>query len=177
LWGAATYAVGTIESGQATSNAATYQAQVAQNNAIIAEQNANYASEAGLASAAATSMKGAAASGKVKATQAASGIDVNTGSAVNVQASERETNVLSSETVLNNTELQACGYRAKASEEAQAGLEKEGAEQATVGADIGATGNLLSSASSIGLKWLLGSGTNTPIGGTTSDPARIGSLY
>jgi hypothetical protein len=178
LAGAATYAVGTIESGQATSNAATYQAQVAQNNAIIAEQNANYASEAGLASAVATSMKGAAASGKVKATQAASGIDVNTGSAVNVQASERETNVLSSETVLKNAELQACGYRAKAtSEEAQAGLEKEDAEQATVGADIGATGNLLSSASSIGLKWLLGSGTNTRIGGTTSDPTRIGSLY
>jgi hypothetical protein len=178
LVGAATSAIGTIECGQATANAASYQAQVAQNNAIIAEQNAAYASEAGLASAAATSMKGAAASGKVKATQAASGIDVNTGSAINVQASERETNVLNTETVLNNAELQAYGYRARAtSEQAQAGLEKEEAEQATVGADIGATGNLLSSASSIGLKWLLGSGTNTPIGGTTSDPARIGSLY
>jgi hypothetical protein len=114
LVGAATSAIDTIESGQATANAASYQAQVAQNNAIIAEQNAAYASEAGLASAAATSMKGAAASGKVKATQAASGIDVNTGSAVNVQASERETNVLNTETVLNNAELRAYGYRARA---------------------------------------------------------------
>jgi hypothetical protein len=112
--GAGISAIGTIEGGQATSNAAAYKAQVAKNNAIIADQNAQYSSNAGLASAAASSLKGAAAGGKVKATQAASGIDVNTGSAVNVQASERETNVLNSETVLNNADLQSYGYRAAA---------------------------------------------------------------
>jgi hypothetical protein len=150
---------------------------VATNNAIIAEQNATYASDAGLASAAASSLKGAAASGKIKATQAASGIDVNTGSAVNVQASERETNVLNAETVLNNAELQAYGYRAKAtSEEAQAGLEKEEAAQATTGADIAAAGNLLSSASSVGAKWNSGSQPYTGIS-DTADPTVIGTLY
>jgi hypothetical protein len=98
---------------------------VTQNNAIVANQNAQYASEAGLAQAAATSLKGASQAGKVKTAQAASGIDVNTRSAVNVQASERETNVLSSETVLNNAELQYYGYRAAApGYERQAGLER-----------------------------------------------------
>ena len=51
LVGAGVSATGTIEGGEATSNAAAYQAQVAKNNAIIAEQNATYASNAGLASA------------------------------------------------------------------------------------------------------------------------------
>ena len=139
--GAGISAIGTVEQGQATANASAYQAQVAQNNAIIAEQNATYASNAGLTQAAATSMKGAAAGGKVKAAQAASGIDVNTGSAVNVQASERETNVLNSETVLNNAELQAYGYRAAATGyKATAGLEEEEAAQAPVGAALSSDG-------------------------------------
>jgi hypothetical protein len=176
LAGAGISAIGTIEQGQATSNAAAYQAQVAQNNAIIAEQNATYASNAGLAQAAATSMKGASDFAKVKTAQAANNIDVNTGSAVNVQASERETNVLNSETVLNNAELQAYGYRAAATGyKATAGLEEEEAAQAPIGAIIGATGNLLSNASAVGLKF--GSGTNTPLGDNTNNPTQIGALY
>lgn len=168
--GALTSAVGTVESGYATSNAAAYSAQVAQNNAIIANQNATYAEAAGEAQAAATSLKGAAASGKIKAAQAASGIDVNTGSAVNVQASERETNVLNTETVLNNAELQAYGYRAAATGyEATAGLETQEAEQAPIGAIIGAGGNLLSSASSVGFKWGA-PGTNTATTGSSGLP-------
>jgi hypothetical protein len=178
LVGAGVSAVGTIESGYATSNAAAYQAQVAQNNATIAEQNAQYSSEAGLAQAAATSLKGAAASGKVKATQAASGIDVNTGSAVNVQASERETNELSTETVLSNAELQNYGYRAAATGyKATAGLEEEEAAQAPIGAIFSAAGNLLSGASSVSSKWLLGAGTNAPTGDGTNDPTKLSGLY
>jgi hypothetical protein len=176
--GAGISAIGTVEQGQATANASAYQAQVAQNNAIIAEQNATYASNAGLTQAAATSMKGAAAGGKVKAAQAASGIDVNTGSAVNVQASERETNVLNSETVLNNAELQAYGYRAAATGyKATAGLEEEEAAQAPVGAVLSATGNLLSAASSVGAKWP--QPASQPLLGVSdqANPTAIGGLY
>ena len=123
LVGAGVSAVGSIEQGQAQSNAATYQAQVAQNNAIIEQQNAQYAVEAGQAKAQATSLKGAATSGKLKTAQAANNIDVNSGSAVNVQQSQRETNELDPETVLNNAELQAYGYRSQAvNDTAQAGL-------------------------------------------------------
>jgi hypothetical protein len=174
--GAGTSAIGTIEQGEATSNAAAYSAQVAANNAVIAQQNATYAEAAGQQQAAATSLKDAAASGKVKAAQAASGIDVNTGSAVNVQASERETNVLNTETVLNNAELQAYGYRAAATGyEATAGLEKEEAEQAPIGAALSATSNLLSNASSIGLKW----NSNQPYTAIsdTNNPTILGTLY
>lgn len=166
--GAGISAVGTIEQGQATANAANYSAQVAKNNALIANQNAGYATAAGIQQADTSSRKGAAIGGKIKAAQAANNIDVNTGSAVGVQAGQRETSQLDTETVLNNAELQAYGYRTQATGyTAQAGLDTAQAEQAPIGAAIGATGSLLSNASSIGTKWT--TATNSPLSLTASD--------
>jgi hypothetical protein len=166
--GAGISAAGAVEQGQATANAANYNAQVASNNATIATQNAAYATSAGQTQAATKSLQGAAAGGRIKAAQAASGIDVNSGSAVNVQQSQRETSKLDTETVLNNAELKAYGYRSNATGfQAQSGLETAEAEQAPIGADIGAAGGLLGSASSLGLKWSQagspGSGTGAPL--------------
>lgn len=152
--GAGISAAGAVEGGQATANAANYNAQVAKNNATIANQNADYVVAAGQEAASNESRKNAAQSGKIKATQAASGVDVNTGSSKDVQVSERETGQLDSETVLNNSELKAYGYRSQATGfEATAGLETAEAEQAPIGADLTAAGGLLGSASSLGLKW------------------------
>ena len=152
--GAATTAVGTVEGGQATANAANYSAQVARNNAAIANQNADYAIAAGQQKAATESLKNAATMGKIKANQAASGIDVNTGSAAKVQESAREVGALDTATVLNNAELTAYGYRSNATSfTAQAGLDTLEAEQAPLGADIGAVGTGLSQVSSLGSKW------------------------
>jgi hypothetical protein len=47
--GAGFKGVGEVEGGAATANAANYAAQVAANNAIIAQRNATYAEEAGQA--------------------------------------------------------------------------------------------------------------------------------
>lgn len=152
--GAGVSAFGQVQQGNATRNAALYQAQVARNNALIAEQNAQYAEKAGAARAAAKSLEGAAVGGKIKAAQAASGVDVNSGSAVNVRQSQRQQAKLDTETVLSNALLEAYGYRARATGyEAEAGLEGMRAEQAPIGAAIGATGSLLSSASSLGFRW------------------------
>ena len=159
--GGLTSAVGAITGGQATANAANYQAQVARNNATIEGQNATYAEEAGEAQATATALKGASTAGKLKAGQAASGVDVNTGSTVAVQSGQKEASQLDTETVLNNADLQAYGYRTAAvSDEATAGLEQLTAEEAPVGADIGAAGGLLSSASALGFKWQAAGGSN-----------------
>lgn len=152
--GAATTAVGTVEAGQAASNSAAYQAQVSRNNAAIAQQNADYAIAAGQAKTAAQSLKGAAVGGKIKAAQASSGVDVNTGSSVAVQESSREQEKLDTETVMSNAELQAYGYRTQATGfTAESELQDLTAKQAPIGADIGAAGSLLSSASSLGFKW------------------------
>ena len=152
--GTAVSAAGQIEQGQATANAANYSAEVAANNAKIANQNAEYAINAGQVKAADSSMKGAAVLGKIRAAQAASGIDVNTGSAADVQQSQAETSKLDTETVINNADLRAYGYRSEATGfKAQSGLDTAQAEQAPIGADIGAAGSSLSNASSLAFKW------------------------
>lgn len=154
-------AAGQLEAGQAAANAATYRAQVAKNNADIALQNAAYAEKAGVAKATVQSLRGAQVAGKIKAGQGASGVDVNSGSSVAVQAGQREASKLDTETVLNNAQLEAYGYRTRAtSEEAQAGLEELTAKQAPIGAEIGAAGSLLSTASSLGYKWSSGGSGN-----------------
>lgn len=152
--GAATSAYGIYEGGQASKNASIYQAAVAHNNELIAGTNAERAIAAGNAQAHAVSLKGAATGGKIKTAQAASGIDVNTGSAVDVQEGQREQEKLDAETVMSNAQLQAYGYRTQAQNfAAESDLTTMKGEQAEIGADIGAFGSLLSNASSLGAKW------------------------
>ncbi len=152
--GAGVSAIGAIEGGQATKNAADYSAQVARNNEQIANANAEYAIASGQRKAADVSMKGAATAGRVKTAQAASGIDVNTGSAVDVQEGDREVSKLDAETTLNNAELQAYGYRSHATNfKAESQLDEAKGDQAVTGSEFAAAGGLLSSASSLRFKW------------------------
>ena len=162
LVGAGASAFGSIEAGN-------YSGEVASNNATIATQNAEYAREAGQEQAAITSRKGAAQGAAIKTGLAANGVDVNTGSAVGVEAGERETSNLDAETVLNNAELTAYGYTTQASNfNAQA-------QQDVIGGDIGAAGSLLSNASSIGMKWSSGNGAG--VSGNTGEWAGSGSSF
>jgi hypothetical protein len=152
--GAGVGAAGTLFSGLATSQNASYQAAVAQMNAQIANQNAARAVAAGQQQATVVSQKGAAELGQVVAGLAANNIDVNSGSAVRVEKGTREESQLSSETALTNAELQAYGYKTQAAGDvAQAGLETAEAEEAPIGAGLAAGGGLLSNISSIGFKF------------------------
>ncbi len=155
--GAGISALGAIEGGLSTSAQAQYQSQVAENNKTIANQNAAYAAAAGSRQATDASMRSAATGGRIKAAQAANNIDVNTGSAVEVQKSEREVGELSSLTAQNNALLQSYGYRSAAtSYGAQATLDQAAAAQAPIGAAIGAAGGLLGNASALGYKYNTG---------------------
>lgn len=157
---------GAIQSGNAANKIAGYQAQVAHNQAIIDEQNAIYALQAGDQDAATKSMEGAAAVGSIRAAQAASGIDVNTGSAVDVQASERIRSALDTETVRHNAQLRAYGYRSQAmADEAEAGLRRAEGAQAKKAGQIKGLGTLLSGASSVAGMWSMGGGAG---GGTSA---------
>ena len=167
LAGAATEAVGTIAQGHAASSEASYQAQVARNNAVMAQQKAAYSTEAGEAQAQEKSLQNAGQLGEIKTAQAANDIDVNSGSAVNVQESQRELGEYGSETTLNNALLQAYGYQTEATGfQATAGLEQTEASQAPIGAALSATGGLLSNASSVGTNWLK---LNSPTAQATGD--------
>lgn len=171
--GAGVSAYGAIQGAQAQSSALNYQAQVAKNNQVIAEQSREYALEAGQAQAHTTALKGRAIGGKIKAMQAASGVDVNTGSPVDVQESQREQSQLDVETVLNNAQLSAYGYRVKGDNYAsEATLKEKAADDAETAGYVKAAGGLLSSAGSLGFKWQ-GTTPETPSPFTGREPDNI----
>ena len=170
--GSVVSAAGTVASGFATAANANYQSQVAANNAQIAQQNAAYAIEAGQAKTEQQALKNASAGGAIKAAQAANGISVNSGSAVDVQVSEREKGTLDAETTLHNAQLQAYGYRTQATNfEAQSALDTQQAGQAEFGGILGATGSLLSSAKSTGFNPFSSSSSGASI---PTDPLTFG---
>lgn len=138
-------AAGAIGSGIAAGNAANYQAQVATNNATVAQQNAAYSASAGAAQTEAAGLKAKAQNAGVRAGIAANGVDVNSGSAVDVQASERETGALNVATVANNAALSTYGYETQNSSfESQATLDRSQATSDYAGGFLKAAGTLAS---------------------------------
>lgn len=150
--GAATSAFGAISSAQAQGANASYQAQVAQNNATIAAQNASAATKSGQAKAEQVGLANRAKLGAVVAGQAASGVDVNSGSNEDVARSQVELGQLDVGNTINNATLQAYGYRTQqTSFQAQAGLDTAQASQAGTAGALGAAGSLFQGASQLGL--------------------------
>lgn len=152
--GAGVGAIGAISSAQSQSANANYQAQVAKNNATIAANNAEYATQAGQEKAQETSLKAREQQGAITTAIAANGLDVDTGSASDVEKTQAETGSLATQNVVNAAALQAYGYRSnETSFQAQSGLETAEAGQAETAGDISAAGGLLGGASSVGLNY------------------------
>lgn len=152
-------AVGTVAGGIASRNQANYAAQIAKNNQTIALQNAARAEQAGMVQAEAQGRKGASRLAGIKVGQAAAGLNVNQGTPVDVQAGQREINQLDTETVLNNAELHAYGYRTQSMNfEAEERAQKAKADNAVPAALLKAGGGLLANASALGGKWTGGEG-------------------
>lgn len=165
ILGAGASALGAITGGEAAANQANYQSQVAANNAQIARQNAVYSAAAGGTQAEETGLKEAGTLGHVKASEAANNVDVNSGSAKDVQESQREAGSLTQLNTENNALLQAYGYGAQATGfGAQSGLESYAAETAGPASFLSAGGSLLSGASSLPLKfgWMSNSNPSQP---------------
>lgn len=149
--GAVTSTVGAINSANAQGAAAAYSAQVAKNNATIAGQNAEEATQAGEAKAESQGLQNRAKLAAIVTGQAASGTDVNSGSNKQVAESQSELNQLDSDTTINNAALQAYGYRSQATSfQAQSALDTSTADQASEAAALGGASSLFSSASNLG---------------------------
>ena len=135
---------GQMQSAHAAEAAANYNAQVASNNQIIAQRNATMAAQAGEQQAAVAEQKTRAEAGAIKAGQAAGNIDVNSGSAVDVQSSAAELGELNAITLRSNAAKTAYGYQTQGSGYGdQATLDRSQASyQSTAGA-IGAASTFL----------------------------------
>ena len=118
-----TGAFGAYSTGQANAGAASYQAAVARNNAAVAEQNAQYALQSGRIEEQTRRQKTAGIIGEQRAKMAASGIDIGSGTPLNLQESTAQVGELDALTIRNNAMRKAYGYRVQASDfDANAGL-------------------------------------------------------
>lgn len=123
--GAIKGARGAQAEGKANSQAALYAAQVAKNNQQIALQNKAWAASEGNAAVEQAQMQTRAKIGAITANQGASGVNINSGSSVDVRSSAAETGQLSAINIRSAAARQAYGFENEAqSNAAQAALDK-----------------------------------------------------
>ncbi len=147
-------AMGQMQAGKAAANAAKYNAAVATQNAEVQQRNAKMVMEAGQAQVAAQGMKNAAKMGGIIANQGASGLDVNTGSPLDVRSSAAELGQLDALTVRSNAAKEAYGHQVAAvNDTAQAQLDTMQGKAASQAATIGAVGTLIGTAGSAASQW------------------------
>lgn len=148
-------AAGSIMQGRSQSQAASYQAAVAQNQAKASEINAQYATQAGAQREQAQRMRTAGLIGAERAGAAAHGVDANTGSALDIQSDSATLGELDALTIRNNAAREAYNYRVQASSAgAQAQLLSYEGEQDLTGGFAKGLGSLIGSAGSFGDKWM-----------------------
>lgn len=143
-------AIGDVLGGFSEAGQLNAKAQIARNNAIIARQNASQALGAGEVRAEGQGLKNRAQLGAIRAGQAASGVDVNTGSAADVQQSAAMLGAHDMMMIRSNAARQAYGYETEAlGQEQQAKLYRKGAKIAPWEGGLNAVGSLLGGASKI----------------------------
>lgn len=147
-------AAGALASASAQSSAARYQSQVAQNNAVMAAGAADTSIAQGDVAAQQQYQIGSQRTGAFRAAMGASGVDVNSGSAVDAQSSIARTTALNVGAVKYNADAQAVGLRNQtANYNAQQSVDIADASNATTAGYMSAGSSLLSSASSVSSKW------------------------
>lgn len=158
--GAALGAAGSLFSGFAGATSAKYKAAIAGINSRIAQQNAQWAMDAGNIKAEEQGLQAGAEIAQTKVAQAASDLDVNRGSAV----ATRNTQVAVADFDQKMTRFNA--GKAAWSDEAQAAadtaqqkLDLQTAQYDVTAGYIGAASSILGGATSVASKWKDPSGT------------------
>jgi hypothetical protein len=147
--------MGAYEQGQAQKRNADYQAKVADMNATISKQNANYEMALGEQRNEQQQTKAKAAVGSIVANQGANGLDVNSGSNLAVQTGAEEMGALDSQTIKNNATRTAYNYQVQATEAtAQGQLDRAEGSQAQLSSYLNMGSSLLGGASSVGDQYI-----------------------
>ena len=145
---------GDIFSGQAQAATATYQAGLATINQNIAKQNASYALAVGEAQAQQSGMKTRAEVGTTRASQASSGLAVDTGTAEKVVESEEEHGAYNQSLIRSDAAKRAYGFEVEETQQvAQQHLYESAAANAKTAAMISAVGSILGGATSVAGKF------------------------
>lgn len=142
-------AAGQVMQGQAQASAYSAQAQIARNNAVLAQRNADVTMGEGEQATQRQQLKNRAAIGALTAEQAASGVDVNTGSAVDTKESAAELGQYDALTIRSNYARKAYGYRVEAQNDLnEAAMDKAAEKNSALGGYLGGFTSLLGSGAS-----------------------------
>jgi len=137
-------AIGQARRAQAAAGQASYQAQVARNNQIIAERSATLAEQQGQAQEDRQRLKTAQLLGSQRAALAAQGGDVNAGSDLDILGDTARAGESDAQTIRSNTMLQAYGHRLEATSAAgQANLYEANAANEMANLPFGIGSSLL----------------------------------
>ncbi len=154
LAGTAVGAVGAIQAANARADAANTQAQIDANNQKVATQNAQWAAQAGEQQAKTAGDKARLMEGAIKAGEAANGIDVNSGSASDIQKSESDAAQTSALIIRQNAAKDAYAYGNQSwSYGMQSALDKQSAQADEVAGSIGAASTLISGVGNAADQW------------------------
>ena len=137
--------------GQRQANAAQQQGQyeqkIAEQNATLADQQAQDALTRGSIAESRQRLETRQTIGATRATLAAQGVDISSGSAADVQGSEAGLGELDALTIKNNAAREAWGYNVQAAQERQSGkMAAFAGSQAAAGYRAGSYSSLLSGA-------------------------------
>ena len=148
---------GSLFGGSAKADAYKYQSSMAMYNAAIAKQNEKYSLDVGEQQAEKQGIAGAAQAGQIKAAQGASGIDVNYGSAKQVQDSQHLVSQMDLNTIRERAAKTAYDFSVQAvNYENQAKGYNKAASNARTEGVLGAVSSFIGSAGSVASKWMQG---------------------
>lgn len=167
--GAGVAAYGARQAGDAKAGMYRYQAGIADYNSRIAKQNADYERKAGEIDANISGLKTRFALGNIAAGQGASGLDVNTGSPVEVRDSQIAIGKRDQDQIRTNSARRAYGYEIEAANKtAQGQLYQMSADESIRASKIDAAKSILGGVSSVSSKWLQGRQAGLFGGGSSS---------
>lgn len=176
-------AFGANQSAKAQSQMYAYQAQVAKINSQIDKQNADYALAVGESQATQYGLKSAQQQAQIRAAQGASGVAVNSGSAADVQRSQRQISQMDLATIRQNAAKTAYDYNVKSVQDInQAGLYGLASTDAKRAGTLNVMSSLIGTAGSVSSKWLQGNtiglfGGDSLGGGSGFSLGATGGLY
>ena len=148
-------AIGQSNAGAASAAQASYQAQLARNNQMIAEWNGQRALQQGQVAEQQQRFKTQQVIGSQRAALASQGGDVNSGSPLDIVGDSARAGEFDAETIRNNAAMQAYGFRVQAANAgAQSQLYQQSAANTLAALPFSVGSSLLGGASSLGDKFL-----------------------
>lgn len=160
--------VGAAFSSQASADAFNFKAGIAKLNSDINKQNASWAINSGGIKAANFGLKVGQEIADTKVVQAASGLDVNSGSKSAIRDTQTDVAKYSQDLIRSDAAHTAHGYEVKAaSDSMEAELDRTSASNAEKAGKLGILSSVIGTASSVASKWSQASTTGMFSGGSS----------